>query len=214
MIGKAAIASLVFASALLGTAGLRATPSPTLEARALAWADLLPKVDVLDLPKVATRPAMDLQLAQQMFRRKLFEQSPLVRNHQHTPVDGLDQAEKALHDQGRRVVEALEGQLVELSGYAIPLHRTTLDDDFLMVADPGLCSHVKRPPANQVVHVVIRSGMQIETTPATGSLASTLPRVTVTGIITPSYSHQQVYLVDGERDLDSAYFIGATRVVR
>ena len=62
------------------------------------------------------------------------------------------------------VVTALDGQLVRLPGYIVPL---TLDGEdlveFLMVPYLGACIHVPPPPSNQIVHVTLKEPIKLET---------------------------------------------------
>ncbi len=56
-----------------------------------------------------------------------------------------------------KVVSALDGKLVKLPGYSIPL---AFDGDgvteFILAPYMGACIHVPPPPANQLVHVTTR----------------------------------------------------------
>ena len=62
------------------------------------------------------------------------------------------------------VVPALDGQVIRLPGYIVPLEvneegRTT---DFLLVPYFGACIHVPPPPSNQIVHVTSKEGVQVD----------------------------------------------------
>ncbi len=62
------------------------------------------------------------------------------------------------------VVKALDGQLIKLPGYIVPLEvseegRTT---EFLLVPYYGACIHVPPPPSNQIVHIFSEMGVRIE----------------------------------------------------
>lgn len=62
------------------------------------------------------------------------------------------------------VVKALDGQVVRIPGYIVPLEvneegRTT---DFLLVPYYGACIHVPPPPSNQIVHVTSELGVKVE----------------------------------------------------
>ena len=62
------------------------------------------------------------------------------------------------------VVEALDGQLIKLPGYIVPLEvseegRTT---EFLLVPYYGACIHVPPPPSNQIVHIFSEMGVRVE----------------------------------------------------
>ena len=62
------------------------------------------------------------------------------------------------------VVTQLDGQLIRLPGYIVPLEvneegRTT---EFLLVPYFGACIHVPPPPSNQIVHVKSEVGVKLE----------------------------------------------------
>ena len=62
------------------------------------------------------------------------------------------------------VVKALDGQLVRLPGYLVPL-ETGSDGrvhEFLLVPYFGACIHVPPPPSNQIVHVRNEPGVQLD----------------------------------------------------
>ncbi|MFC0711966.1 DUF3299 domain-containing protein [Azorhizophilus paspali] len=62
------------------------------------------------------------------------------------------------------VVKVLDGQLVRLPGYLVPL-ETASDGrvrEFLLVPYFGACIHVPPPPSNQIVHVRNEPGVQLE----------------------------------------------------
>ncbi|MNO87768.1 hypothetical protein D3C76_791940 [compost metagenome] len=62
------------------------------------------------------------------------------------------------------VVNDLNGQLIKLPGYIVPLEvseqgRTT---EFLLVPYYGACIHVPPPPSNQIVHIFSEMGVRVE----------------------------------------------------
>jgi hypothetical protein len=62
------------------------------------------------------------------------------------------------------VVEALDGQLVRLPGYIVPLDVTESGKvpEFLFVPYFGACIHVPPPPSNQIVHVHFGEGVLLD----------------------------------------------------
>lgn len=61
------------------------------------------------------------------------------------------------------VVEALNGQLVKIPGFVVPLEGTAeLTTEFLLVPYFGACIHVPPPPSNQIVYVTFKDGVAIE----------------------------------------------------
>ena len=62
------------------------------------------------------------------------------------------------------VVKALDGQLVKLPGYIVPLDVTEEGrvTEFLFVPFFGACIHVPPPPSNQIVHVTSELGVLMD----------------------------------------------------
>ena len=57
------------------------------------------------------------------------------------------------------VVEALDGQIVRLPGFVVPVEGDGRRvREFLLVPYYGACIHVPPPPANQTVHVLAQGG--------------------------------------------------------
>jgi hypothetical protein len=53
------------------------------------------------------------------------------------------------------VVEALDGKIVKLAGFVVPLEGDgNAISEFLLVPYVGACIHVPPPPPNQIVHVI------------------------------------------------------------
>ncbi|MCQ9425251.1 DUF3299 domain-containing protein [Pseudomonas sp. LJDD11] len=113
------------------------------EPRVLTWNDMIPA----DAPPVTpiTQPIHDLS---KMADALSMESAPAA--HQQAP--------------DAPVVKALDGKLVRLPGYIVPLEvseegRVT---EFLLVPFFGACIHVPPPPANQIVHVTSELGVKVE----------------------------------------------------
>lgn len=61
------------------------------------------------------------------------------------------------------VVEALDGKLVKIPGFVVPLEGDSeTTREFLLVPYFGACIHVPPPPANQIVYVKFSSGVPID----------------------------------------------------
>lgn len=104
--------------------------------------------------------------------------------------------------QGETLSWDLKDKTVKLSGYLLPVD---LEGDevyeFLLVPEPGGCSHMAQPPANQVVHVTMREPYK---------LTETYEPVSVTGIVRPGLETTQLEIVDGTKVVESGYrFSGA-----
>jgi len=113
------------------------------EPRELDWPALIPEGAPVIAPQLA--PLHDLS---QIGNALAAESAPAA--HQQAPA--------------APVVKALDGQVVKLPGYIVPLEvneegRTT---EFLLVPYYGACIHVPPPPSNQIVHIVSEMGVRVE----------------------------------------------------
>lgn len=61
------------------------------------------------------------------------------------------------------VVKALDGKVVKIPGFVVPLEgdETTITE-FLLVPYFGACVHVPPPPSNQIIHVTFAKGAPAE----------------------------------------------------
>ena len=119
---------------------LVATPLWAAEPKELTWSEMIPPDAPPEAPDMT--PLHDLSQIGDM------ETAPAARqNLPNAPV-----------------VAALDGQLIRLPGYIVPLEvsedgRTT---DFLLVPYFGACIHVPPPPSNQIVHVTSKEGVKLD----------------------------------------------------
>ena len=66
-------------------------------------------------------------------------------------------------DLGAPVVQELNGKMVSIPGIVVPLEGDDeLITEFLLVPYFGACIHVPPPPPNQIVHVIIKDGVPID----------------------------------------------------
>lgn len=104
----------------------------------------------------------------------------------------------------RAVNAALNGQVVRLPGYLLPLEfsgkRVT---EFLLVPWVGACIHTPPPPPNQIVHV--KTGKPFE-------MQGIFMPVWVTGQLATGATKQSLYLIDGTSDIDVGYSLQASEV--
>lgn len=125
---------------LLALLLLVATPLWAAEPKELTWSEMIPA----DAPPEAP------------------DMTPL---HDLSQMGSMEAAPAAKQDlPNAPVVPALDGQLIRLPGYIVPLEvsedgRTT---DFLLVPYFGACIHVPPPPSNQIVHVRSEIGVKLE----------------------------------------------------
>ena len=125
---------------LLALLLLVATPLWAAAPKELTWSEMIPP----DAPPEAP------------------DMTPL---HDLSQIGGMETAPAAKQDlPNAPVVPALDGQLIRLPGYIVPLEvsedgRTT---DFLLVPYFGACIHVPPPPSNQIVHVTSKEGVKLD----------------------------------------------------
>ena len=63
-----------------------------------------------------------------------------------------------------RVVDALDGKLVSIAGYVVPLDLDgTKVKEFLLVPYYGACIHVPPPPPNQIILVKLTHAAEVNT---------------------------------------------------
>ncbi|MDT8922864.1 MULTISPECIES: DUF3299 domain-containing protein [Pseudomonas] len=120
-----------------------ASPAWATEPRELDWPALIPEGAPVIPPQLA--PLHDMS---QLSDALSAESAPAARQ----------QAPNA------PVVKKLDGQLIKLPGYIVPLEvseegRTT---EFLLVPYYGACIHVPPPPSNQIVHIFSEMGVRVE----------------------------------------------------
>ncbi|MGY4531605.1 hypothetical protein ACVW0Y_000715 [Pseudomonas sp. TE3786] len=123
-------------------------PSLTLSAwaadvRELTWSEMVPP----DAP-VATQPQAPMHDLSQLADALAAESAPAAK--QQSPA--------------APVVQALNGQVVKLPGYIVPLEvgEDSRVTEFLLVPYFGACIHVPPPPSNQIVHVTSELGVLMD----------------------------------------------------
>jgi len=99
----------------------------------------------------------------------------------------------------------LANQTIEMAGFMLALEFDNgLVTEFLLVPTIGACSHKSVPPANQIVLVTsekpVRAGEAYEP-------------VLVTGRLQLGAQEKELYLVDGELNIEMAYSIDNAKVV-
>ena len=131
-----------------------------------------------------------------------------LENEDGLDVDGLLAEFAALHQEILRrnslVNSELDGELVRLPGYVLPLEFTDAAiDEMLLVPYVGACIHVPPPPPNQIVFVELEQSYLPE-----GLYAP----VWITGRLKAQQSTNALFFVDGEADIDTGYRLEGIRV--
>ena len=114
-------------------------PVDDTRARELEWQDLLPEGE-----------------------RKDFAAGAPAATHDYLSGESGLAAQQVMNF---NVNTSLDGQWVKIPGFVVPLE---LDDagkvtEFFLVPYFGACIHVPPPPANQMVFVTLKQGVQLET---------------------------------------------------
>jgi hypothetical protein len=106
--------------------------------------------------------------------------------------------------QGRAVNVELDGQIVRMPGYILPLEFSGKDiTEFLLVPYVGACIHTPPPPPNQIVHV--KSDKPV-------SNVTVFSPVWVTGRLSAVSAKKSLSLVDGASEINVGYAIRASVV--
>jgi hypothetical protein len=125
-------------------------------------------------------------------------------------VDSLlgkrDEIAEKKRAQASAVNPALDGKLVRIPGYLLPLEFSGKQvTEFLLVPWVGACIHTPPPPPNQIVHV--KSDKPFE-------MNGNFDAVWVTGRITAGATRKSVYIMDGSSEIDVGYSMRASQLER
>ena len=215
--------SIVRASAYL-LALVLALPAQALEpTHTIGWSNLVPKMAPLDNPfsQLTMDQRTDFEVLigiRDMKRRgflsqvnETFEDEAKIRKrlaHQGLAVDDYIveyyRLEREIIKRNEMTNAELDGQIVRIPGYALPLeHRNTGIKDLLLVPYVGACIHVPPPPANQIIYVTLK----------TGYVSTNLYEpVWITGRIKIKATNQSLTYVDGTAGIDTAYTLEGEQV--
>ena len=191
--------------------------------RQLMWQDLVPKVAASENPfsKLTKDQLAKLSDVAAVRDRKaradskpssaeLDNEQTLTRQLQESgvDVDGLLARRKEMAEQqrlrGQALNSALDGQLVRLPGYLLPLEFSgKMVTEFLLVPWVGACIHTPPPPPNQIVHVKADKAFE---------MAGVFTPVWVTGKLTAAATKKSLFLIDGSSDIDIGYSLRASQV--
>ena len=187
------------------------------------WDNLLPNMTPLDNPLISLSDEQFADFDSLMSTRNMrqqnlisnvdeaFEEGIQIRyklERQGLKVDALiaayDRLEKELAKRNQMTNAELDGQIVRIPGYALPLeHKDTGVKEFLLVPYVGACIHVPPPPANQTVYVSLKNAH---------ILKNIYEPVWVTGRLSIQPTNQTLSLVDGSAGVDTAYTLEALKI--
>lgn len=105
----------------------------------------------------------------------------------------------AMEKWNEQLVDELDGQLIRMPGYLLPLEYTgTAVSEFLLVPFVGACIHVPPPPLNQIVFVHVDKPFRPK---------FIFTPVRVTGRISTKRTQKTLSFVDGSANVETGYFL-------
>jgi len=203
----------------LATSNLSAADSP----RAIDWENLAPDLPEIADPFTHLTPEQRLDLFAIYGIRAQTDQGVTSRvsptyqlaielTNKLTEA-GLDveallaearEVEKKIIAQEAQTVPELEGQLVEMPGFALPLEFSDKGvTEFLLVPYLGACIHTPPPPPNQMVFVQLKEPFKLD---------DIYTPVLITGRMNIAAATKKLYYVDGQADVDTGYSLQATKI--
>jgi hypothetical protein len=191
----------------------------TPDARQLMWADLVPPSAEVE------NPFLDLTRDQLTFisdvaavrDRQLRGDAALTPEQIQTAKNLTEKLEKdgvdvdrllamraEIGERGRAVVAELDGKVVRIPGYLLPLEFEGKNvTEFLLVPWVGACIHTPPPPPNQIVHVKPDQPVEM-----TGMFVP----VWVTGPLDTGALTRRLSMIDGSADISIGYSLRASDV--
>jgi len=193
------------------------------QATELEWQDLLPPVQPLAdaLANTPINVRYDLGFISKVITDAdnglITRDGPEYRNamdllDRHraagVPVDRLlaavGERDRAIQQRGEQVNKALDGKLVRMPGYALPLDFEGRGvTEFLLVPYVGACIHVPPPPPNQIVLAQLENAYVVE---------DLYEPVWITGRLSAQAASTELYLVDGQAQVPMGYSMRVTDV--
>jgi hypothetical protein len=203
---------------------LMTSPSYAIDSpRSLDWNSLVPEMAPLKYPfsALTSEQRSDLEflisthnMQQQGLISKVgktFEGGVETRHklsRQGLNVDKLlasfELFESKITSRNQMANQKLNGQLVRIPGYALPLeHKDTGVMELLLVPYVGACIHVPPPPANQTVYVRLKSAH---------ILKDLYEPIWVTGRLSVKATKKSFFLNDGSASVYAAYTIDGIKI--
>ena len=216
-----ALNTLTFSVLLIWLVGIAPTTAAEL-LQQITWKNLVPQVEIYNDPFLELTPEQKLDLVVVSRTRQLQSEGVNITPEQterltsalkrlekdHIDIDGLlalrgEIAAKRKHAM-EAVNETLNGQLVRLAGYVLPLEMDGLKiTEFLLVPYVGACIHEPVPPANQIVLVKFAQGIEVD---------GRFTPVWVQGKMSTEIGTSKLYLMDGNADIPRSYTLDADAI--
>jgi hypothetical protein len=142
---------------------------------------------------------------------EIFEEGVEIRYkliRQGLAVDKLiasyDRFLNEIAKRNRMVNQKLDGQLIRIPGFALPLeHKDMGVKELLLVPYVGACIHVPPPPANQIVYVRLKDAHILE---------SIYEPVWITGLLYLKSNKKLLTFVDGSAGIETAYTLNGFKI--
>lgn len=208
--------SLIRAFALLAILAMGTTSAAAEVAKQIDWQSLVPEAKPLENPLRHLEWEQQAEIEFLATVRELHEQGAIGKvDYRYEEgleitykleklgldVDGLvakfQEVQREVRRRNNAVVAALDGQMIRMPGYALPLEfNDTAVTEFLLVPYVGACIHVPAPPANQTVFVSLSQSYKAK---------NLYEPVWVTGRLKVQSSSQALSYVDGTANVDAGY---------
>lgn len=190
-------------------------------ARQILWKDLIPVLPGdAQMPRLTREQALQLHdIAAVRDRQErgetvsaidLEDEQANLRKLRQAGIDAeaLLARRKEINEHKKRkartVNAELDGQLVRMPGYLLPLEFSGKEvTEFLLVPYVGACIHSPPPPPNQIVHVKPEKPV---------ANLQVFAAVWVTGRMSTTAAKKSLNLVDGAADIDVGYAMQASVV--
>lgn len=202
---------------------LLAIPASASDLQPIKWDDLVPEAEPIRNPLLDLTPDQredlgyvarlkaDLELGFITTDSDEFKEAvKLEAKLEEAGIDmdeiskELDAIEKEIERRGAEMVKDLDGTIVRLPGYALPLELTDKGvTEFLLVPYVGACIHSPPPPPNQTVFVETEKEFVSD---------SLYEPVWITGQIKIQPSSRSLTFVDGTADVATGYTIEAISI--
>ena len=119
-------------------------------------------------------------------------------------VGKFQTVQRDIHRRNNAVVADLDGKLIRMPGYALPLEFDgTAVIEFLLVPYVGACIHVPAPPANQTVFVTLKQPHK------TNNLYDP---VWITGRLKVKTTNKALSYVDGSAKVEAGYTLEGIQI--
>ena len=205
---------------------MQVTPTPlneTTELKKLEWQDLIPAAKPLDdaLSETPINVRYDLGFISKVLAdadaEVISRNGPeyqnavsLLEKHRANGIDvdslltAVSERDQEISRRGEAVDSSLDGKLVQLPGYALPLDMAEQGvTEFLLVPFVGACIHVPPPPPNQIVLAQLETAYKVK---------DLYDPVLITGHLRAQSASTELYLVDGQAQVPLGYSMQVTDI--